>query len=154
MLDELRSQKVLIEAMRSENRLTAESAGARADSLEQELREQGVASRDRDAMLEDAIRDLRKSLKADIARVDAKVDRVDAKVGTVEAKLVAVDAKVATLDAKVVAVDAKVATLDAKVVAVDAKVDRLDAKVVAVDAKVDQLVPLDERVAALERRGA
>src|SRR5690242_13344114 len=71
--DALLAQKALIEEMRSENRLTAESVGAKVDTLAQQLDEGLREARERDAMLERAIRDVRISLKADIDRVETKV---------------------------------------------------------------------------------
>jgi hypothetical protein len=133
MLEELRSQKVLIEDMRSENRLTAETVNAKVDSLAQKLDDGLRESRERDALLEAAIRNVRTTLKADIVRVET----------TLKTDIVRVET---TLKTDIVRVET---TLKADIVRVETT---LRADIARVEAKVDKLVPLEDRVATLERR--
>jgi hypothetical protein len=81
---ELRHQTaILLEDIRSQNKLTAESVSVKVDALAQELRDGLRESRDRDALLESAVRSARTDLnrvetglKSDIKRVEVKVDRL------------------------------------------------------------------------------
>jgi len=99
------------------------------------LKEAGVESRQAEAMsraLNDELaggvatkEDLGRAvdeLKDDIARVDAKIDVLDAKC---ESRFAAMDTRLESMDAKLEAMDAR---FDAKVDAIDAKFGSMDAK--------------------------
>lgn len=76
LLEALLSQKALIEDMHAQNRAVMEQAELNRTRIEARIDQADRESRHRDSFLEAALNSVRVELKADIARVEAKVDRL------------------------------------------------------------------------------
>ncbi|MBI2016433.1 MAG: hypothetical protein HYV94_08675 [Candidatus Rokubacteria bacterium] len=92
------------------------------------------------------------ALRADIQRVDQKIDAVNAGLG---ARIDSVDA---SLSAKIEAMDAKLGALRTETVSMKgellAEIRRLDARIDGVDRELRTAVDVRERLAALEARAS
>ena len=103
------------------------------------------------------------ALRADIQRVDQKIDAVNAGLGaridSVDASLSAkIDNVDARLGAKIEAMDAKLGALRTETVSMKgellAEIRRLDARIDGVDRELRTAVDVRERLAALEARAS
>jgi len=65
--------------------------------------------------------------KADLAKLDAKINKLDGRIDKLDAKIEKLDARIDKLDSRIDKVDARVDKLDAKVDRLDTKIDGLGA---------------------------
>ncbi len=74
--DDTTAWQVILERIEAHDRMTIEAVNSRSDALERKIDAELRESRERDSLLEAAIRSLRADLKSDVARVEAKVDKL------------------------------------------------------------------------------
>ena len=123
----------VIDTLRFSNRLKeagveARQAEAMSRAFNDELSE-GVATK-RD--LDNAVTELKGEIATKFAKVDGRLDAMDAKF---EGKFLAVDARFDVVDSKFDAMDSKFDVMDSKFDAMDAKFDAMDAKFEALTGK-------------------
>lgn len=74
--------------------------------------------------------------KADLAKLDAKINKLDDRIDKLDARIDELDARMDKLEARMDRLEARMDKLEAKVQKLDAKVDRLDIKIDALDASL------------------
>jgi len=74
--------------------------------------------------------------KADLAKLDAKINKLDDRIDKLDARIDELDARMDRLEARMDRLEARMDKLEAKVQKLDAKVDRLDIKIDALDASL------------------
>lgn len=170
---------VIVEEIRSQNRATLEAVESSRVATEQRIDRFEEKTDSRLTMAEAAIR----STNENLAALRTQVQTLDTRVGTLDTKLGALDTKVGTLDTKLGALDRKLDQSDqenrARFAALEVALQRMDQESRSRDAsleiairdlkvgvqqnsvdirdlagKVDAISRLEERVSALERRGA
>jgi chromosome segregation ATPase len=134
---------VILEDIRSQNRLTIETVDARHEEMRRELQNfRGEVRADISALRTIAqgqsidIRDL----KTGLARVEAKVQNVETRVENIETR--------------VENTETRVQNIETKVGNIETRVQNIETKVGNIETKVDQLGAIEARVATLERRRA
>ena len=141
----------VIDTLRFANRLkdagvAPRQAEAMSSAFNDEISE-GVATK-RD--LDNAVTELKGEMGERFARVDARLDSMDAKF---EAKFLAVDARFEAMDAKFDArfdaVDAKFEAMDTRFEAMDAKFEAMDDKFEAMD---DKFEAMDDKFEAMDAK--
>ncbi len=135
--------EVVLKEIRAQNKVAIEVAEARHDEVRRELQNfRGEVHADMSVLrtiIQGHSIDIR-DLKNGFARVETKVDRVEARVENIDERLGRVETKVENVDGRLGRVETRL--------------DTMDARLEQVDAKIDKLLPLEDRVAALERRPA
>ena len=103
-------------------------------SIARRIGEAGMEQTQADAIAW-AIRDTFKEASADLA-TKADLAKLDAKINKLDDRIDKLDARIDELDARMDKLEARMDKLEAKVQKLDAKVDRLDIKIDALDASL------------------
>jgi len=77
--------------------------------------------------------------KADLAKLDAKINKLDDRIDKLDARIDELDARMDKLDARMDKLEARMDRLEARMDKLEAKVQKLDAKVDRLDIKIDAL---------------
>ena len=85
--------------------------------------------------------------KADLAKLDAKINKLDDRIDKLDARIDELDARMDKLDARMDKLEARMDKLEARMDRLEARMDKLEAKVQKLDAKVDRL---DIKIDALD----